>query len=83
MCYKSYMDTTIRNLDDIAYRELKAHAALTGKTIGETVNEAMRAFLTRIPKPMKKRSLSELQPQDLGPGSERLSEEIDDIVYGS
>ena len=39
------MDTTIRNLDEAAYRELKARAALEGKTIGEAVNEAIRAYL--------------------------------------
>ena len=42
MCYDEHMDTTIRNLDPIAYRELKAKAALVGKTIGELVNEATR-----------------------------------------
>ena len=41
------MDTTIRNLDEAAYRSLKARGALAGKTIGEMVNEAIRAYLTR------------------------------------
>ena len=41
------MDTTIRNLDEWTYRELKARAALEGRTIGEVVNEAIRSYLER------------------------------------
>lgn len=41
------MDTTIRNLDEQTYRSLKSHAALQGKTIGQVVNEAIRAYLAR------------------------------------
>lgn len=43
------MDTTIRDLDPEAYRRLKAHAALTGKSIGEALNEAIRLYLSRRP----------------------------------
>lgn len=39
------MDTTIRNLDETTYRELKARAARVGRTIGELVNDAIRAYL--------------------------------------
>jgi len=38
------MDTTIRNLDEDAFRRLKARAAVEGKTIGEAMTEAMRAY---------------------------------------
>jgi plasmid stability protein len=41
------MDTMIRNLDERTYRELKARAALTGRTIGDTVNEAVRLHRAR------------------------------------
>lgn len=81
MCYMSLMDTTIRNLDEFAYRALKARAALTGKTVGETVNEAIRAYLGR-PVPTRAASLRDLRPEAYPEGSERLSEEIDAIVYG-
>ena len=47
MYYNAFMDTTIRNLDEGAYRSLKARAALAGKTVGEMVNEAIRAYLAR------------------------------------
>jgi plasmid stability protein len=75
------MDTTIRNLDEGAYRELKARAALTGRTIGDLVNDAIRSYLAR-PDALRRGSLSDLRPEAYPEGNERLSEEIDAIVYG-
>jgi plasmid stability protein len=77
------MDTTIRNLDERLYRELKARAARAGKTMGEVVNEAMGAYLGRPLNLPKRRSLADLRPEDFPPGNERLSDEIDSIVYGA
>lgn len=83
MCYIAHMDTTIRNLDEQAYRRLKARAALEGKTMGQMVNEAIAAFLEH-PQPTEKgRSLRELTPRRYPAGNERLSEEIDTVVYGT
>ncbi len=76
------MDTTIRNLDEVAYRSLKARAALAGKTIGAMVNEAIRAYLARPDLEPKLRSLRDLTPEQYPEGTERLSEDIDRIVYG-
>jgi len=76
------MDTTIRNLDNEIYRQLKAHAARTGRTIGEAINEAMRFYLA-MPNPFDHRgSLFDLEPEPYPQGSERLSENIDQVVYG-
>jgi plasmid stability protein len=77
------MDTTIRNLDPKAYRALKARAVLLGKNVGDAVNEAIRAWLARPESQPKRGSLRDLRPVALPKGSERLSEEIDDIVYGA
>ena len=76
------MDTTIRNLDEVAYRQLKARAALSGRTIGDVVNDAIRAYLARPEPGTGQRSLADILPEDYGPGQERLSEKIDAIVYG-
>ena len=76
------MDTTIRKLDEQAYRALKARAALRGKTIGEMVNEAIRSYLARPDDLLKRGSLRDLVPEAYPDGNERLSEEIDAIVYG-
>jgi plasmid stability protein len=54
------MDTTIRNLDPKAYRALKARAAMTGKTVGQAVNEAIRAYLARPDTGIRDGSLRDL-----------------------
>lgn len=79
----SLVDTTIRNLDEEAYRALKARAALTGRTVGDAINEAIRAWLARPDPGRKTASFFELAPEDLGEGTEHLSESIDSIVYGT
>lgn len=76
------MDTTIRNLDETAYRELKARAALAGRTIGELMSEAIRCYLGR-PVVAKRGSLRDLTPEAYPAGNEHLSEQIDTIVYGA
>lgn len=77
------MDTTIRNLDPKAYRALKARAAALGLTVGETLNEAIRAFLARPDLGPRRGSLRDLKPFPFPKGTERLSQEIDEIAYGS
>ncbi len=83
MCYNAHMDTTIRNLDERTYRQLKARAALTGRTIGELVNEATRAYLALPHRLDGEGSLEALVPERYPDGCQRLSEEIDSIVYGA
>lgn len=75
------MDTTVRNLDDQAYKELRARAVLEGRTVGEVISEAIRGYLAR-PTPGKG-SLRALKPIRFPPGNENLSSEIDQIVYGA
>ncbi len=82
LCYHRAMDTTIRNLDKQAYRALKARAALAGKTVGEILNEAIRLYLARPELPVGRGSLGDLIPEEYPEGNERLSEQIDTIVYG-
>ena len=77
------MDTTIRNINEKIYRALKAKAALAGKTVGEMVNEAIQVYLARPDAHAKRRSLKELKPEEYPAGNERLSDEIDTIVYRS
>jgi plasmid stability protein len=82
MCYTARVDTTIRNLDETAYRRLKARAALGGKTMGEVVNEAIHAYLAQPEVGPKRLSLLDLPQEDYAEGAERLSEQVDAIVYG-
>ena len=76
------MDSTIRNLDPKAYRAIKARAAMLGKTVGETINEAIRMYLARPESQPREGSLRDLLPQAYPLGNERLSEEVDAVVYG-
>jgi len=83
LCYNEHMDRTIRNLDEDVYRQLKARAALRGATVGELMNEAIRAWLARPEDQPGRRSLADLQPEPYPDGNERLSEEIDAVAYGA
>lgn len=76
------VDTTIRNLDERAYRALKARAALAGKTVGELASEAIRAYLGRPDLSVKTGTLRRLRPESYPKGNKRLSEQIDRVVYG-
>ena len=76
------IDTIVQNLDEEAYRALKARAALTGETIGEVVSEAIRRYLARPGALPRRGSLRNLIPERYPKGNERLSEEIDSVVYG-
>lgn len=77
------MDSTIRNLDEKAYRALKARAAMLGMSVGEAVNAAMRAYLANPESQARRGSLRDLTPEPYPDGNERLSEEIDEITYGA
>ena len=77
------MDTTIRNIDEGAYRALKAWAAHHDMSIGEALSEMIRAHVSR-PDPWRKSgTLLDLPQLDFGKGSEHTSDEIDAIVYGT
>ena len=82
MCDDAHVDITIRNLDSRAWRALEAKASLEGKTVGDAVNEAIRAYIGWPGRWEKSGSLHSLQPQEFPPGNERLSEEIDAVAYG-
>jgi plasmid stability protein len=76
------MDTTIRNLNEKAYRALRARAVPEGRTVGELISEAIRAYLARHPLKKGKHSLRALRPEPYPEGNEQLSSAIDHIVYG-
>lgn len=77
------MDKTIRNLDASAYRALKARAAQEGKSIGHAVSEAIRAYVARPMSGTRIGSLRDLTPEPYSTENDRLSEEIDTVVYGA
>lgn len=72
----------MRSLDEQLYRAMRARAVLEGRTVGELISEAMREYLKRGPAKRGTRSLRELHSEPYPEGNERLSLEIDAIVYG-
>ncbi len=76
------MDTTIRNLDDHAYRALRARAVLEGRTVGDLMNDAIRQYLGASGAQGPRGSLRALRPERVPTGSKRLSAEVDAVVYG-
>jgi plasmid stability protein len=82
LCYKYYVDTSIRNLDEQAYRAIRVRAVQEGRAVGELISEAIRGYLRRRPAKQGATSLRELRPEPYPKGNERLSSEIDAIAYG-
>ena len=78
----SHMDTNIHNLDRRAWQAVEAQASLEGTTIGDVVHEAIHACVGWPGRREKSGSLRSLMPQEFPPGNERLSEEINTVVYG-
>jgi plasmid stability protein len=77
------MDAKVRNLDENAYRALRARAALEGRTVGALFNGAIRAYLARASVQQGTLSLRALRPEPCPDGNEHLSLEIDEVVYSS
>ncbi len=75
------MKISVRNVDKQLFKELKLRAQREEKTAGQALNEALRLYLQQDRKSRK--PLSKLPSFDFGSGTERLSEEIDEVLYGS
>ena len=77
------VDMTIRNLDEEVLREFKAEAVRENKTFGQAAVEAFRFWLEHkfSLKMKKKMKLSDSKPVDFGPGTEGLSEQLDEVLY--
>jgi plasmid stability protein len=71
----------IRNLDEEAYRALHVRAVSQGRDLSDLLNEAMRAYLARVPVAQQGSTLRDLVPEAFPEGNERLRQEIDAIVY--
>lgn len=75
------MDTTIRNIDEDAYRRLRLYATHYGLSVGEAFNRIMHDHVV-LPNPERRKvSFWDLKPWDWGPGAENASERVDEIVY--
>ncbi|MEK6924343.1 MAG: hypothetical protein AABW54_03840 [Candidatus Micrarchaeota archaeon] len=68
----------VKNVDDGAYRLAKVIAAREDKPIGRVVSESILLLAQRA----RKKGLAAVKPVDFGPGTEKLSQSIDEILYG-
>lgn len=74
------MQITIKNVQEHVFREFKAESIREGLKIGNSLTLAMSLWIEKSRK-KPKLSLLDLKPKDWGKGTEKLSEEIDRIVY--
>ncbi len=76
------MDVTVEGVDEAVFRHLEMRARMEEKDLGQLLTEAIEAYL-RSPNWFPKiHSLADLEPEDFGPGTERLSEQVDEVLYG-
>ena len=76
------VNVTLRNFDDNLYKELKSEAVKDDLTVVEALKRAVAFWLSAHTHKKKKKSVFDYKPMDFGPGSEKSSTEIDDVLYG-
>lgn len=74
------MTISVRNVNDAIFEKFKREAKLRNMNLGEAITEAMSYWMKKDAK--KRLKLHELPTFDFGPGSENLSENVDEILYG-
>ena len=77
------MNISIRDVNPTVFREFKAEAVKEGMKVGSALTQAIQTWIkSKEQKKKKKLSFFDLKPRHLGPGTEHLSEEVDEILYG-
>ncbi|HLD13022.1 MAG TPA: hypothetical protein VJB87_05545 [Candidatus Nanoarchaeia archaeon] len=71
---------SVKNVNKQVFQEFKAEAVRKGIPVGSALTLAMKLWIEKKEKG-KMRKLSDLKPWDWGKGNERVSEEIDKILY--
>ncbi|MEM2935742.1 MAG: hypothetical protein QW231_01020 [Candidatus Bathyarchaeia archaeon] len=75
------MNITVRDLNESVFKRFKAKAVEEGMKLGEALTQAMELWVKqRAVKP--RASLLDIRPFNWGEGTERVSVEIDQILYG-
>lgn len=70
---------TVRDVDEEVFREFKAETSKQGLKLGTALTLAMRRFKGEL---KTRRKLTDFKPTSWGEGTEHLSEQIDDILFG-
>ena len=77
----------VRDVDEDTFRKFKAMSIEARTKLGIVLTLAMKKLLDERKKQQKNRKnsakcLLDIKPFDWGPGTEKTSEEIDEILYG-
>ena len=78
----------VRDVDEEVFRKFRAMTVEERMRLGEALTKAMNSFLKEKREEKQKKHLRgvdyllKVKPFDFGPGTERTSEEVDEIVYG-
>lgn len=77
------MTISARNVEEHAYEQFRLIAMQRKKTVGEALTEAMNEWSARQ-SAVKKFPFRDMKvpATGWGPGTERLSEQIDEVLYG-
>ncbi|PIN87869.1 hypothetical protein COV12_01565 [Candidatus Woesearchaeota archaeon CG10_big_fil_rev_8_21_14_0_10_32_24] len=70
---------TVREVNQDVFREFKGEAIKRGFKVGDALTFAMQKFNSEC---RSKYDLMSLKPFNLGKGNERVSEQVDEIMYG-
>lgn len=73
------MQLSVRDVDEDIFREFKAAAVKNKITLGGAFNLAMMKFKAELNKKVK---FTDFKPTKWGKGSEHVSEQVDEILYG-
>lgn len=71
----------VRDVNAEIFRKFKARAIENRIKVGEALSKAMRESLNEKTTKKSAKILLEIKPFDFGKGTERTSEEIDEILY--
>ena len=74
------MQISVKDVEEQVFREFRAESVRGGLKVGRALSLAMKLWLEKKER-RPKMSLLDLKPTDWGKGTERLSEEIDKVLY--
>jgi len=78
---------SVRDVDEEVFRKFRAMTIEEKIKLGEAVTRAMKVLLEEVRENKRKKLKSvgvllKIKPRDFGPGTESLSMEVDEVLYG-
>lgn len=73
---------TFKNVEEEVLKEFKMESIKEGRNLGALLTQVLMEWIEKRHQHTKKKKLLDFKPVNFGPGTEKLSEEVDKIVYG-